>query len=245
MAGHQGLPPRGFVTGSGRCGTTSLAAALDRTAVSRAGTRVRARHESHAKELVRRLLVGDQDGSVALLRSIGPVIEVSPYLVFLKDRPLPGVPLVGLCRDGRRTVASGMNDGWYYWTVRPRETHWSRLQPDFPGGRFEKCCRFWSWTYRRLLDWQAPVVRMEDILGPGPERNRLCAALGLSPLAGPLPRKNHDRVGKAKFAVLTGRRATGAQGWTPDMCATFETHCGEMMDMLYPGWRHTGWGSGA
>nr|WP_241779597.1 hypothetical protein [Streptomyces natalensis] len=41
MAGHQGLPPRGFVTGSGRCGTTSLAAALDRTAVSRAGTRVR------------------------------------------------------------------------------------------------------------------------------------------------------------------------------------------------------------
>ncbi|MEU7501012.1 hypothetical protein AB0B52_28685 [Streptomyces griseofuscus] len=245
MASHQGFPPHGFVTGSGRCGTTSLAAALDRAAVSRAGTRVRARHETHARELVRRLLAGDQEGAVALLHSIGPGIEVSPYLVFLDNRPLPGVPLVALCRDGRRTVASGMNDGWYYWTVRPREAHWSRLQPAFPGDRFEKCCRFWSWTYRRLLDWDAPIFRMEDILAPGPERNRLCEALGLSPLPDALPRKNHDRFGKAKFAVLTRRRATGPQDWTPTMRATFETHCGETMDLLYPGWRHTGWGGGA
>jgi len=223
-----------LVTGSGRCGTHSVAAFLDGQALP-GGRRITACHESEWPEIVAALLARRDDRVEAALLRFDHDVEVSPYLALARRRPLPQVPLIGIVRDGRKSVRSGMTNGWYY-NAEPNPDSWVHLQPRFPGDRFDRCCRFWAWTYRRLERWGAEIFRLEDLVANGAARARLLAALGLAPGPAPFPLRNqtepHAEVdGPSHFPPYAR--------WKRAQQDAFARHCGRMMDRYYPGWRET------
>ncbi|HKP76471.1 MAG TPA: hypothetical protein VJT67_13165 [Longimicrobiaceae bacterium] len=221
-----------LVTGSGRCGTNSVAAWLDGQALP-GGRRVTAAHESAWPEIVAALLARREDVVEAALRGFAHDVEVSPYLALARRRPLPEVPLIGIVRDGRKSVRSGMTNGWYY-NSKPNPGSWVRLQPRFPGDRFDRCCRFWAWTYRRLERWGATIFRLEELVADPAARGRLLDLLGLAPSDIPFPVRNQTEPdaevdGPAHFPPYAR--------WTAGQRDAFARHCGRLMDRWYPGWR--------
>lgn len=224
----------GVITGSGRCGTNSVAAWLDGQALPD-GHRVTACHESEWPEIVAALLAGQEDEVERALRAMDHDVEVSPYLALARRRPLPELPLIGVIRDGRKSVRSGMTNGWYY-NAEPNPGSWVHLKPRFPGDRFDRCCRFWAWTYRRLERWGAEIFRLEDLVADPAARARLLATLGLAPSDAPFPIRNQTEPdaevdGPAHFPHHSR--------WTRAQKDAFARHCGRVMDRYYPGWRET------
>ena len=233
-----------LVTGSGRCGTNSVAAFLDgRRGMD--GRRIAARHETEWQEIVAALLDGRDDLADRRLGSMPHDIEVSPFLSLPRRRPLAdaGVKLVGVIRDGRKTVRSGMTNGWY-WNPERDPRHWVNLKPRLAGDRFEQCCRFWAWTYLRLARWGADIFRLEDLAGGPAGRNRLLATLGLAPSNAPFPHRNPTEApsrgaAPAEAAAAWPSPFPAADHWTAGQKRTFERHCGRVMDRYYPCWRET------
>jgi hypothetical protein len=185
--------------------------------------------------MVAALLNGDNTGAARVLARLGPILEVSPYLVLFPERPCPTTPMVGLVRDGRATVRSGMLDGWYY-HGRREQRHWSRLQPEFGGSRFENCCRFWAWCYERLSIWQVPIFRLEDIVRNSETRVQLCREVDVEPIEGSLPRRNRDSLGKLRFRALGVGDMPRYPDWSRRDKGAFREIAGPTMDRFYPGW---------
>lgn len=226
-----------FVTGSGRCGTLSVARYLDGcpTAV---GQPVSARHESRFAQVVAALTAGSTDQLRCLFDGFSHDIEVSPLIVlfpasFLEER---AVQYVGIVRDGRATVRSGYNKTWYLNEFALAD-HWTNVLAAPPGGRFEQCCHYWAWVYRRLQEQHATVLRLEDLRTNEASRRCLFAALGgISPSTRPFP---HRHVG-ARSIWDAGRRGVSPlpaySEWSTDCREIFTQCCGDVMDHWYPGW---------
>ena len=233
-----------IVTGSGRCGTNSVAAFLNgQSGIN--GRQVVARHETGWREIVADIARSREDLVDGRLSSFDHDIEVSPFLLLLKVPPLAAAKnpprLVGLMRDGRQTVRSGMTNGWY-WNPEGDPAHWVNLMPRFDGDRFEPCCQFWTWSYKRLAGWDATIIRLEDLIAGPAGRHELLAATGLAKSNGPFVHQNWTPYDS--FGTLVDESEASwplplpaAEHWTKRQHEIFRRHCGEVMDECYPGWR--------
>lgn len=234
-----------FITGSGRCGTHTLTAFLDgqrRTC----GTAVSAKHETDANEMIDDMLRGRFDLVRKRTAKFSHDIEVNPYLLFLPELPFsvknPAGRILGLIRDGRKTVRSGMTNGWY-WNPRVDCLRWVRLMPQFSDcDRFSACCRFWSWTYSRLENWGVEIFRLEDLLRSRSSRFVLLSRLGLQDSDSSLPFHN-----RTEYRWNAASESTADVDWPspfPDFndwsgreLRVFDRSCGNLMDKYYPNWR--------
>lgn len=228
---------KAIVTGTGRSGTTSVVGLLATVRDARSGQRPKVRHESCAAEIVELLRQHRAEEAEAIVRSFQHDIEVSPYLALMPARPAPGIPLVALVRDGRDVVRSGLSLGWFI--PRPPVPPWEDLLPSFDGDRFRRACRYWTWANRRLRDWGATTVRLEDLRSAAAARAHLIEAVGLHPEVGvvaDLPHRNEATIEKAKLAAVHGDSIGHWTTWTPDQRSIFEEICGEEMDRYDPRW---------
>jgi hypothetical protein len=223
------------VTGSGRCGTHSVANFLSQRGLLVDGSRPIVKHESNPEKLIKLLLLGDQDAVLDLVLRWNHEIEVSPYLVFLDNLPR-SFRAIAVMRDGRDTIRAGLRDGWYY---ESEKDHWSDLQPRVSSDRFENACHFWNWTYRKLLVWDAPIFRLEDLRTSDKVLQQLLVESSLisNGTQLELPHRNKDRIGKIKFKVLKQIDPGPFSTWTEQQKQVFEERCGELMDQFYDGWR--------
>lgn len=208
---------RVLVSGSGRCGTQSVARFLDgqRTADGRPVT---ARHEALWQHLLPALAAGDKERVREFVQGFQHDIEAAPHFSLVPD-VVAADTVVHLIRDGRRVVQSGLNRGWY-----ARDSIWDRIKPEFPGDRFAQSCRFWAHTNANMARIAQVTVRLEDLAGDPEAPQRLLADLGLAPSDTPFPMAN------------AGRRPSDFTGWNEQQHAVFREICGELMDRYYPGW---------
>lgn len=236
-----------IVTGSGRCGSHSVARFLSQQRHAD-GRPVTVQHETEWHEIVTDLLDRREDRVNARLRGFAHDVEVSPFLLLMSGPPdcaaQPGVPLIGVVRDGRATVRSGMSHGWY-WNPQAHMLGWPVLLPRFDGDRFEQCCQYWSWTCGRLLEWQATVVTLERLAGDPRERLRLLGRLQIVGAGEDFPRENQtcyeapDRI--EHMTVLANQSDwpgpfPPAREWSAAQRAAFGRYCGDYMDQFYPAW---------
>jgi hypothetical protein len=209
---------RALVSGSGRCGTVSLARYLDGLSF-RDGTTCRARHETLWEHVLPPLAAGDRAALGAFLSGFTHHVEAAPHFSLVPDL-IDADTVVHLVRDGRRVVQSGLNRGWY-----DKDSPWNAIKPDFPGDVFEKCCRFWAHTVANMAGVARLTVRLEDVNASTDALAGLLADLDLEPVDAPFPVAN------------TGRRASTFDRWSAREHAVFAEVCGELMDEYYPGWR--------
>lgn len=240
----------GIVIGSGRCGTHSVARFLSYQ--RRKDDRlVTAQHETDWCDIVEDLRSGHNDRVDDRLAGFVHDVEVSPFLLLMGRPPGCRWPkqsrLVGVIRDGRATVRSGMTHGWY-WNPRAHAHAWAELLPRFEGDRFEQCCKYWSWASHRLMIWNATIVSVEKLTSDETERVRLISALDLVATGADFPCEN-----ATTYVQPTGGQrqvappSDGDLAWpdpfpAPDEWGkkhreVFERHCGTLMDRFYPAWR--------
>ena len=156
-----------FITGMGRSGTMWLAQLLDEA------EGVRVYHEP-LRHGVKVLEKGHKLNRFAMVdylkkRKAAMVLpdgqrwgEVNSYLRYWVE-PLrtvfPDVPILGLVRDGKKTVASLIRRGVY--GVRDRRN--LPIPPDDADTQFAKCCWLWADTYERLLEQGVDIFRLEAL----------------------------------------------------------------------------------
>ena len=209
---------RGLVTGSGRCGTQSLAHWLDGL-TDLDGAALRARHETLWHYLLPLIAAGRSEDVRAFVDGFQHEIECAPHFSLMPEA-IRADAVIRLIRDGRRVVQSGLNRGWYV-----KEGPWNRVKPVFPGSVFEQACRFWVHTNRNLDGVATHTFRLEDLAASPASRATLLAALGVPPSDRPLPVSN------------SGQASSLADRWTPQERDAFAEICGELMDEHYAGWR--------
>ena len=225
---------RVLIGGSGRCGSSSLTEFLDGLQFVD-GTPVKARHEHRADEIIEALLSEDYAAIREIFASFGHHIEVSPYLPLIPDECLPECRVVALIRDGRDTVVSSMNVGWYI-NLRGAERHWSNILPRFSGDRFAQCCQLWAWGYRRMEEWGARFYRMED-LADGRGVRTMLDELGTRAIRRHFPLRNRGRKTKTAMREAGVRTFPDKEHWSVSECDIFSKHCGDLMDRYYPEWQ--------
>ncbi|MBE0564538.1 MAG: hypothetical protein IH621_01155 [Krumholzibacteria bacterium] len=209
---------RGLITGSGRCGTQSLALWLDGMTAAD-GVPVRARHETLAHHLLPLIEDGRADEVRQFVEGFSHGIECAPHFS-LVPTAIAADAVIRIIRDGRRVVQSGRNRGWY-----ANQSPWNRVKPVFPGDAFAQSCHFWVHTNRNLDGVATHTFRLEDLIAAPAARNALLAALDLPPSGRPLPAAN------------AGHRSSQPSGWSAEEHETFAQICGGLMDEHYPGWR--------
>jgi hypothetical protein len=211
-------PFRVLVSGSGRCGTQTLAQWLDGMRFVD-GSTVDARHESLARHLLPAIVEGDLDRVGQAAVGQGHDIESSPFYCLTADRLRAG-RIVQLVRDGRRVVQSGMNRGWY-----DNDTIWNRIKPRFSDDRFTNCCRFWHHANAELENVADLRIRLEDLATDAAVQAQFLADLEIAAGDVPFPHANK------------GQGSSAATGWTEDQRRIFTETCGELMDRYYPDWQ--------
>jgi len=212
---------RTLVSGSGRCGTVSLAHYLDGL-VYRDGAVCTARHESLWEHVLPPLAAGDHEAVAVFVAGFNHHIESSPHFSLVPEL-IAADNVVHLIRDGRRVVQSGVNRDWY-----AKDSLWNAIKPDFPGDVFEKCCRFWAHTSRNMAGVATVTARLEDLNASPGTLAALVETLGLAPTEATFPLSN------------TGRKASTFDHWSEREREVFAEICGEVMDLHYPGWREEG-----
>lgn len=217
------MPERGglraTISGSGRCGTTSITDYLDGLEFVD-GTRVRARHETLSRLMLDPVRRGDVETVRELSSSFSHHIEVAPYLSLL-TAAIATDKIVHLVRDGRRVVQSGMVRGWYQ-----NDSPWNQVKPRFPGDAFAQSCHLWVHTNERMRRVAGLCVRLEDLISSARARGELLEYLGM---------KRTDR----QFPHANMGPGSQVTGWTQHQRDTFAAICGELMDSYYPGWSQT------
>jgi hypothetical protein len=213
-------PLRALITGSGRCGTQSMALWLDGMRF-RDGEPVVARHETLYEFILPYHLEGRTDMIRDVIRGFRHNLEAGPPYALMPDLVTAG-RIVHLIRDGRRVVQSGLNRGWYR-----SESLWNRVKPDFDGTVFERCCLYWRHMVRNTDGIADTAVRLEDLVASAEARAALLADLGIVPDDRPLPESNR------------GARPSTFEDWSAEQHATFARICGEDMDRHYAGWRES------
>lgn len=212
-----------FVTGHGRSGTQWLARLLN------ADPALDVRHEPLRK--MDTVSYGNLrgDNAVAYLKARRARMipaeglgwgEVNSYLRYWAPQlheAFPGVPVVGLVRDGRYVVRSMMARG-----VFSR----GRPVPGAPVGgasKFERACRYWASTYRLLTSQDVPMFKLERLNEDRDYFAELCREIGA-------------HVSQAIWRRFAGRRIhvlvkdTGPPRWTPEQVETFLSYAGDMQE---------------
>jgi hypothetical protein len=158
--------------------------------------------------------------------------EVNSYLRYAVHdlrEAFPGVPVVGLVRDGRFTVRSLMRLGIY-----------AKRQPPIPPPTwaetpFQRCCWYWADAYRILVAWGVPIFRLEDLNADYAEVEVLCAKLGIEP-----PTWQH--WAKLRHKPANATKPHGARlEWSTGECEAFRRAAGDMQRRFgYPVFMKTG-----
>lgn len=213
-------PFRVLVSGSGRCGTQTLAHWLDGMTFQD-GEAVDARHESLAGHVLRSIIDGDTETVARVVRGQAHNIESAPFYALMAGH-LEADLIVQLVRDGRRVVQSGVNRGWY-----DNDTVWNRIKPRFEGDRFANCCHFWRHANAELDGVADLRVRLEDLSTEASAQAKLLSDLGIAPTDVPFPHANK------------GGASSAATDWTEDQRKVFTEICGELMDRYYPDWQES------
>jgi hypothetical protein len=213
-------PLRVLITGSGRCGTRTLAGFLDGGRF-RDGQAVVARHEPLAEFALNALLDGNRDLIQRIQEGGGHNVEAAPYYALFPE-VIRAELVIHVIRDGRRVVQSGLDRGWYQ-----ADTIWNRIKPPFPGDVFARCCHFWRQTNETVAAIAHHGFRFEDLVGEPGMLATFQVNAGIEPTHRALPHLNRGRQQSSYFAWDAGRRET------------FTTICGPLMDRYYPGWRGT------
>lgn len=211
-------PFRVLVSGSGRCGTQTLAHWLDGMTFGD-GTPVDARHESLAAHVLPCLIEGDTETIAKVVTGQGHNIESSPFYALAADQLKAG-RIVQLVRDGRRVVQSGVNRGWY-----ANDALWNRIKPRFTDDVFTNSCHFWRHSNAELEKVADLRIRLEDLSTDAAAQAQFLADLGIAAIDRPFPHANK------------GKSSSAASSWTDDQRQVFTEICGELMDRYYPGWQ--------
>lgn len=178
-------------------------------------------------------------------------------LIPLLAQIFPEAQFIWLVRDGRDVVASTYYArGWYQPTAeldldrglaskhRLREWIWYRLRADLVGemstteweavSRFDKNCWFWTHTNTMIQRHLAALppkrwlrVRLETLSAQMPDIARLVGIRVPAPI-------------EPEYHNVSTHPPTGWEEWPEDQRAAFEKWCGDMMNVLYPGWQAPG-----
>lgn len=214
-------PLRLLLTGSGRCGTQTIASYLDGMRFAD-GERVRALHEPLSEHVVPALLEGRLDLARAVQEGLGHNVESAPYYALFPEA-IAAERVIHLIRDGRRVVQSGLNRGWYQ-----NDSMWNRIKPDFAGDAFARCCHYWRLSCEQAASAAERTFRLEDLSGDPAVRGEFLALAGIVDDGRPLPHRNRGRVPASHTA------------WGEDRREAFAAIAGGVMDRYYPGWRSDG-----
>ncbi len=218
------VPPRltglrVLISGSGRCGTTTMARYLDGLQFED-GEMVTAEHETLAEYLVPHIVDGNFPEIEKIVSGYVHNVESSPMFFAFPDLA-DAQKIVHLIRDGRRVVQSGLNRGWYQ-----KDTLWNAIKPDFGGSVFENCCHYWRHSCEQIEGISDIRVRLEDFVQSKEVRKNLLEDLNIS------------YSDPAVLHLNTGSQSSEFSGWTSGMKKTFSRICGGLMDRFYPGWDH-------
>jgi hypothetical protein len=220
-----------LITGSGRCGTYSMANFLDGMTF-KSGERVVAQHETQ-RNFFLEMLKKKEWGSIEIFfLKLKNQIEISPYISLLPKKPIKDGLLIALIRDGRDTVRSGMNSGWFLDISSP-ETSWKEYLPEFKGDRFEKCCQLWAWVYKKLEGWDSKFFRTEDLASSEDIRNDLFAILNITQNYKSFLISNIAVSRKKRVFSLENKELPKWEYWTPNQRLIFIKHCGKLMKKYY------------
>lgn len=257
---------RFFVLNSGRAGSKTIAKLLSQSPACRClhepeprlvaeATQYRYGELAHedAVDLLRRTRSEDRD----VLR--GETNNKLALLVPALREAFPGARYVWLVRDGRDTVASMVQRGWYHEREdEPGASEWQRWRPrgDRLGvdpdewaswGQLERVAWAWTWVNRlieRDLRGLADVVTRVRVEELGSELPRLATFLGLPAFSATLDRANRRATDASAADNRTNvvERVERWMSWDGDQRAAFQRHAGDLMDELYPWWRDDdGW----
>lgn len=175
-----------FVTGMGRSGSLWLARFLDKTPSD-----VKVMHEALGQSdaswygrVYRNPALGPEwawyrrrqmDTERTGGKKWGEVNSYLRYAVHDLREEFPGVPFIGLVRDGRFTVRSMMRLGLFDRYSPPIHP------PTWAETSFLKCCWYWADAYRLLVAWDVPIYRLEDLNDNYSEVEVLSEVLGIEP----------------------------------------------------------------
>ena len=210
---------RVLITGSGRCGTNTVAEYLDGRNFAD-GTPVVARHEPISHWMLDAFIAGDQEFPVLQQRGALHNVESAPYYSIYPE-VIRADKVVMLIRDGRRVVQSGINRGWYV-----RKSRWDYIKPDYGLGQFESSCKLWVECNRNAAARADHVFRLEDLALGDDHLRDFDVAVGLEPHDMALPHTNRGATTSESF-----------DSWTDEQREVFDAVGGELMDEYYPGWR--------
>jgi hypothetical protein len=148
--------------------------------------------------------------------------EVNSYLRYWVD-PLrevfPDVPILGLVRDGKDTVASLMRRSVY----GPRDRRILPRPPADAEGQFAKCCWYWADAYERLLKQGVDIFRLEALN----ESYLACEAL-YEELGVKIAQRVWKRYAGRKIHV--DKRAPKVLNWTTKQEDIFERWAGDIYE---------------
>jgi hypothetical protein len=207
-----------LLTGSGRCGTQTIAGFLDGMRFAD-GTLVQARHEPLSEYVVPALLAGQIDVVRAIQQGLGHNVEAAPYYA-LYPEAVTAEATIHLIRDGREVVQSGLNRGWYQ-----NDSPWNRLKPRFAGDPFVQSCHFWRLACEKAEAVAAHTARLEDLSQSAAAREEFLRQLGIVADGREFPHANRGHV------------PASHRDWSPQQHEAFATIAGSVMDQYYPGWR--------
>lgn len=143
--------------------------------------------------------------------------EVTSYLRYWMPElreAFPGVPVVGLVRDGRCTVRSMLARGVF---TRGRPVRGAPAE----GSRFERTCAYWANTYGLFTRQRVPVFRLEGLNEDYDYFVKLCDMIGAH-----VPEAAWRRFAGRRIHVLV--KDTGPPQWTPEQMDTFCALAGDI-----------------
>jgi hypothetical protein len=220
VANLQTRPLRLLLTGSGRCGTQTIASYLDRMSFTD-GIRVVARHEPLSEYVVPALLEGQLDLVKMVQQGLGHNVEAAPYYALFSEA-IVADRVIHLIRDGRKVVQSGLNRGWYQ-----NDSMWNRLKPRFMGDPFTQACRFWRLTCERAAAAAVCTYRLEDLCRSASTREDFLKQAAIVSDGRELSHLNRGHV------------PAGFHAWSTAQKEIFTSIAGPIMDEYYPGWETT------
>ncbi len=213
-------PFRVLISGSGRCGTTTIINYLDGMSFTD-GETATARHETLSEYILPWILEKDHEAISRFMLGALHNIESASHFAVVPHLVLAET-VVHLVRDGRLVCQSGLNRNWY-----ESGTIWDRIKPRFDGTIFEQVCHFWRHSNEQIEAISDVFIRLEDLVESEEVRRGFLDRLGLHANGKAFPHSNKGKA-PAKFDF-----------WTDTEREIFSDICGVKMDQYYPGWRET------
>jgi hypothetical protein len=204
-------------TGSGRCGTASLAEYLDNM-IFTDGVGVSAKHETLYITILNGIIEKAFGTIKDTVQSFSHNVEVAPYYSLVPETLSSADKVILLIRDGRKVVSSGMARGWF-----KRDSLWDKIKPDFQGSQFEKCCHLWKHTNENVLSRADITIRLEDLIDSNIDESFYEILNIEKPLKKKFPKKNVSTT-------------TPKMVWNKKDFECFKSICGDLMDSYYKGW---------